>query len=70
MATTTEYLVTGMSCGHCEGAIRSEVSEALVGLGFSTKQADQTVEAVLANGGGDLDTSAVLRKALATLGPK
>ncbi|MDR8020012.1 heavy-metal-associated domain-containing protein [Nesterenkonia aerolata] len=27
MATTTEYLVTGMSCGHCEGAIRSEVSE-------------------------------------------
>lgn len=27
MATTTEYQVTGMSCGHCEGAIRSEVSE-------------------------------------------
>ena len=27
MPTTTEYQVTGMSCGHCEGAIRSEVSE-------------------------------------------
>lgn len=27
MATTTEYQVTGMTCGHCEGAIRSEVSE-------------------------------------------
>lgn len=27
MATTTEYQVTGMSCGHCEIAIRSEVSE-------------------------------------------
>ena len=27
MATTTEYQVTGMSCGHCESAIRSEVSE-------------------------------------------
>lgn len=27
MATTTEYQVTGMSCGHCETAIRSEVSE-------------------------------------------
>ena len=27
MATTTEYQVTGMSCGHCETAIRAEVSE-------------------------------------------
>ncbi|BDZ59298.1 MULTISPECIES: heavy-metal-associated domain-containing protein [Micrococcales] len=27
MTTTTEYQVTGMSCGHCETAIRSEVSE-------------------------------------------
>ena len=27
MATTTEYQVTGMSCGHCEGAVRAEVSE-------------------------------------------
>ena len=25
--TTTEYQVTGMSCGHCETAIRAEVSE-------------------------------------------
>ena len=24
---TTEYLVTGMSCGHCEHAIRQEVAE-------------------------------------------
>ena len=27
MATTTEYQVTGMSCGHCEKAVRSEVGE-------------------------------------------
>ncbi|MGC0273630.1 heavy-metal-associated domain-containing protein [Pseudactinotalea sp. Z1739] len=27
MATTSEYQVTGMTCGHCEGAIRAEVSE-------------------------------------------
>ena len=27
MATKTEYQVTGMSCGHCESAIRAEVSE-------------------------------------------
>ena len=52
------------------GRIRGEVSEALVSLGFSAKQADQSVEQVLSNGGGDLDTSAVLRKALAALGPK
>ena len=27
MTTTTEYQVTGMSCGHFETAIRAEVSE-------------------------------------------
>ncbi|MDN5892427.1 heavy-metal-associated domain-containing protein [Arthrobacter sp. AOP36-A1-22] len=27
MTTTTEYQVTGMSCGHCETAIRTEISE-------------------------------------------
>lgn len=27
MTTTTEYQVTGMSCGHCEAAIRTEVSQ-------------------------------------------
>lgn len=25
--TTTTYQVTGMSCGHCETAVRAEVSE-------------------------------------------
>ena len=25
--TTTEYAVTGMSCGHCENAIRQEVEQ-------------------------------------------
>lgn len=52
-----------------QGRLRSEVAEALVGLGFSAKQADQSVEAVLASGA-DGDTSSVLRRALATLGPK
>lgn len=27
MATTTEYQVTGMTCGHCEGSVRAEVSQ-------------------------------------------
>ena len=26
-ATTTEYQVTGMTCGHCEMSVREEVSE-------------------------------------------
>lgn len=25
--TTTEYQVTGMSCGHCEAAVREEVGK-------------------------------------------
>ena len=25
--TTSEYLVTGMSCGYCEAAVRDEVSQ-------------------------------------------
>lgn len=27
MTTTTEYQVTGMSCSHCESAVRKEVSK-------------------------------------------
>ena len=27
MSTTTEYQVTGMTCGHCEMSVREEVSE-------------------------------------------
>lgn len=27
MATTTTYQVTGMTCGHCEGSVRAEVSQ-------------------------------------------
>ena len=27
MAQTTEYQVTGMSCGHCEASVRGEVSK-------------------------------------------
>ena len=27
MTQTTEYKVTGMTCGHCEAAVRGEVSK-------------------------------------------
>jgi Holliday junction DNA helicase RuvA len=49
------------------GGVRSSVIEALVGLGFPARQAEQTVDGVLA-GDAAADTPAVLRTALATLG--
>lgn len=51
------------------GALRGEVVEALTGLGFPAKQAEQAVERVLADGAPS-EKSAVLRAALKTLGRK
>jgi holliday junction DNA helicase RuvA len=51
------------------GDVRSSVVEALLGLGFPARQAEQTVDAVLAENGVS-DTAGVLRKALTTLGRK
>ncbi|OXM43909.1 Holliday junction branch migration protein RuvA [Amycolatopsis alba] len=51
------------------GALRNEVVEALAGLGFPAKQAEQSVDKVLGEGEGHT-TSSVLRAALATLGRK
>lgn len=48
---------------------RDHVVEALLGLGFPAKAAEQTVDGVLADNP-DQSTSAVLRRALATLGRK
>jgi len=57
------------SAAPAAGVVRAEVVEALTGLGFPAKQAEQAVEKVLA--GGDAEgTSAVLRAALSTLGRK
>lgn len=50
-------------------AVRPQVVEALVGLGFAARQAEQAVEAVLADSNGEsADTSEVLRSALTRLG--
>jgi holliday junction DNA helicase RuvA len=51
------------------GQVRAQVTEALLGLGFPAKQAEQAVDAVLAADGA-LGTSEVLRRSLATLGRK
>lgn len=48
---------------------RDHVVEALVGLGFAAKQAEQAVDAVLPEqNGGSVDTAATLRAALTSLG--
>lgn len=69
--------VTAAPAGHAQVAAsvpasgRDHVVEALVGLGFAAKQAEQTVDAVLAengNGAGSVDTSTTLRTALSRLG--
>lgn len=51
------------------GALRGEVVEALAGLGFPAKQAEQAVDRVLSEGDGHT-TASVLRSALAALGRK
>jgi Holliday junction DNA helicase RuvA len=51
------------------GQVRGSVVEALTGLGFPAKQAEQAVDGVMAENGTS-DTPTVLRKALATLGKK
>jgi Holliday junction DNA helicase RuvA len=59
----------GTAAAPVAGSGRDHVVEALVGLGFVAKQAEQAVDAVLAeNGTGPVDTSATLRTALRRLG--
>jgi holliday junction DNA helicase RuvA len=51
------------------GAVRIQVAEALIGLGFATRQAEQAVDAVLAEADSErVHTPDVLRSALARLG--
>jgi Holliday junction DNA helicase RuvA len=57
---------------HGGGAVRTQVAEALVGLGFAARQAEQAVDAVLAEAHSESapasDTSELLRSALTRLG--
>ncbi|ONI80634.1 Holliday junction branch migration protein RuvA [Saccharothrix sp. ALI-22-I] len=62
-------LQTAPSAAAETGQVRTQVTEALLGLGFPAKQAEQAVDAVLA-ADGTLGTSEVLRRSLAALGRK
>lgn len=48
--------------------VRTQVVEALIGLGFAARQAEQATDTVLAQDDSDDDTSTVLRSALTLLG--
>ncbi|WP_407553003.1 heavy-metal-associated domain-containing protein [Streptomyces sp. Pv4-95] len=53
---TTTYRVTGMTCGHCEGAVRSEISEI---AGVSSVQAAADTGVVTVTSKAPLDDEAV-----------
>lgn len=55
MMQTLEYTVSGMSCGHCEAAVKEEVS-ALEGVG--SVDVDLTTKLVVVRGKG-LDDAAI-----------
>lgn len=56
-----------VSAGSVPGSVRDQIVEALVGLGFTVKQAEPATDAVLA-AEPDADTSTALRSALSYLG--
>ncbi|MBL1092928.1 MULTISPECIES: heavy-metal-associated domain-containing protein [Streptomyces] len=55
-AVTTTYQVTGMTCGHCEGAVSSEISEI---PGVSAVQAVAATGLVTVTSKAPLDEEAV-----------
>ena len=63
MSEILRYTVAGMSCGHCEAAIRSEL---LTVRGVDTVEVDLATKQVVATGSG-LDDAA-LRAAIAAAG--
>ena len=64
MSTTVTYAITGMSCGHCEAAVTSEVG-ALPGVESVEVSAERGTAVVTS--GAPLDTASV-RAAIAEAG--
>ncbi|ALX66338.1 heavy-metal-associated domain-containing protein [Microbacterium sp. XT11] len=55
--TTTEYQVTGMTCGHCEMSIREEVAEV---AGVDDIQVSHQTGRLVVSGADAIDDEAVL----------
>ena len=56
-ATTTEYQVTGMTCGHCEMSVREEVGEV---PGVDSIEVSATTGRLVVTGDGTVDDAAVI----------
>ncbi|MFJ2370006.1 heavy-metal-associated domain-containing protein [Microbacterium sp. NPDC087665] len=56
-AKTTEYQVTGMTCGHCEMSVREEVSEI---AGVEGIQVSAQTGKLIVESDADVDDDAVL----------
>ncbi len=54
--TTTNYVVTGMTCGHCAASVREEVSEI---DGVSAVDVNHETGALSVTSDGELDRDAV-----------
>lgn len=54
---TTEYNVTGMTCGHCEASVREEVSEV---PGVESVEVSHETGRLTVTGADDVSTDAVL----------
>lgn len=55
--TATQYRVTGMSCGHCEQAIRDELSEL---PGLESVEVSASTGTLTVTASGPVDDAAVL----------
>ena len=55
--TTTQFQVTGMTCGHCEMSIREEVSEV---PGVEDIQVSAQTGTLVVTGSGSLDDAQIL----------
>lgn len=57
LVITTNYLVTGMTCGHCEASVREEVSAV---AGVATVQASASAGTLSVTSAVDLDPAQVV----------
>jgi copper chaperone len=55
--TTTEFQVTGMTCGHCELSIREEVQEV---VGVESVEVSHRTGKLVVTGDGTVDDAAVV----------
>jgi len=55
--STTEYQVTGMTCGHCEMSVREEVAEV---AGVESIEVSAQTGRLVVTGAGEVDDAQVL----------